>query len=47
MNLKLEPGFVKADSRNLPKIDIFMVLNYIKNDDRFNDPEVRNVKANL
>lgn len=47
MSLKLEPGFVKADSGNIPKIDIFMVLNYIKNDDRFNDPEVRNAKANL
>lgn len=47
MNLKLEPGFVKADSGNMPKIDIFMVLNYIKNiDNRFNDPEFRNAKAN-
>lgn len=43
----LEIGFVKADSRNLPKIDIFMVAEFIKTDDRFNATEIRLVKAYL
>ncbi|XP_058789699.1 uncharacterized protein LOC131663353 [Phymastichus coffea] len=46
MSNKLDPDFLKADSGNLPKVNIFMVLNYIKNDDNFNDPEVRNAKMN-
>lgn len=41
----LKPGFIKADSRNLPKIDIFMVFEYIKQSDKFNAAEVRNAKA--
>lgn len=45
--MKLEPGYVKADSGNLPEINAFMVFDYIKNDDRFNDPELRSAKTNL
>ena len=46
MSKKVESGYVKADSGNLPKVNIFMVLDYVKNDERFNDPEVRNSKMN-
>ena len=46
MSKKVESGYVKADSRNLPKVNIFMVLDYVKNYERFNDPEVRNSKMN-
>ncbi|KMQ86833.1 hypothetical protein RF55_14085 [Lasius niger] len=41
----LVPGFVKADSTNLPKIDIFMVCEFIKKSDKFNPAEVKNEKA--
>ena len=41
----MESGFIKADSRNLPKIDMFMVFEYIKQSDKFNAVEVRNAKA--
>lgn len=41
---RLGAGFVKADSRNLPKIDIFMVFEFIKQSDKFNAAEVRNAK---
>jgi len=41
----LESGFVKADSTNLPKIDMFMVCEFIKQSDKFNAAEVRNAKA--
>ena len=46
MSKKVESSYVKADSGNLPKVNIFMVLDYVKNDERFNDPEVRNSKLN-
>lgn len=37
--------FVKATSNNLPRVDIFMVHELIKRDDRFNIAEVAGVKA--
>ncbi|XP_031359073.1 uncharacterized protein LOC116182672 [Photinus pyralis] len=40
-----EEGFVKAGSNNLPSVDIFMVMEFIKNDDRFNAAEIRGIKA--
>jgi len=43
----VDPGFVKANSSNLPKIDIFMVAEFVKNDDRCNTAEIRLVKASL
>ena len=43
----VEPGYVKADSTNLPKIDIFMVAEFVKNDARYNAAEIRLVKASL
>ncbi|KYN29277.1 hypothetical protein ALC57_01288 [Trachymyrmex cornetzi] len=36
---------MKADTTNLPKIDMFMVCEYIKQSDNFNAAEVRNTKA--
>ena len=47
MPAKLEPGFTKADSRNLPKLDIFMVWEYLVTDKKYNAPEIRGVKATL
>ncbi|XP_051156855.1 uncharacterized protein LOC127278934 [Leptopilina boulardi] len=44
---KLDPGFEKADTTNLPKINVFMVYEYITNNERYNAPEVRGVKATL
>lgn len=41
----LESGFIKADLTNLPKIDIFMICEFIKQSDKFNAAEVRNAKA--
>ena len=48
MSKKVESGNVKVDSGNLPKVNIFTVLDYVqvKNDERFNDSEVRNSKMN-
>jgi len=43
----MDSGFVKADSSNFPKIDIFMVAEFVKNDDRYNAAEIRLVKASL
>ena len=41
----VESGFVKSNSKNSPKIDMFMVFEYIKQSDKFNAVEVRNAKA--
>ena len=40
----VDDGFVKADSRNLPKVSAFMAYEFLITDKRFNDPEVRGVK---
>ncbi|XP_018374671.1 PREDICTED: uncharacterized protein LOC108768651 [Trachymyrmex cornetzi] len=42
-----EKGFVKANSSNLPQIDMFTVLTFLRDDDRFNAPEIRSAKASL
>lgn len=44
---QLDSGFVKADSTNLPKINVFMVWEYIINDERHNAPEIRGIKRTL
>ncbi len=44
---KVDPGFTKADQGNLPKITMFNVWEFLVEDDRFNAPEVRGVKATL
>jgi len=46
MTNKVTPDWEKANSNNLPKLDIFTVTNFLKNDDRFNAPETTGVKAN-
>jgi hypothetical protein len=38
-------GFVKASTNNLPLVHIFMVTEFIKNDERFNAAEFKGVKA--
>lgn len=47
MSNRLDPDFVKADSTNLPKINVFQVWEYLVTDERYNAPEVRGVKATL
>ncbi|XP_046735004.1 uncharacterized protein LOC124404715 [Diprion similis] len=42
-----DTGFVKATASNLPTIDIFMVTEFLKADDRFNAAEVRGAKASM
>ncbi|XP_030767493.1 uncharacterized protein LOC115891208 [Sitophilus oryzae] len=37
--------FVKATSNNLPRVDIFMVHELLKRDNRFNSAEIAGVKA--
>lgn len=44
MTIKLDIGFVKADDRNLPKIDFMIVVDFIKNSSDFNSIGVRDVK---
>lgn len=41
----LDPGFLEANSTNLPTPHVFMVWEYIVTNDRYNAPEVRGVKA--
>ena len=38
-------GFEKGDSLNLPEIDYFVVVNYIKSNSDFGGVEVKGVKA--
>ena len=47
MPAQLAPGFTKADSTNLPKLDILMVWEYLVSDEKYNAPEVRGVKVTL
>lgn len=39
-----ESGFVRGSSDNLPKVDMAMVVEIIKEDVRFNASEIRGVK---
>jgi hypothetical protein len=43
----LEEGFIKEDSRNLPKIGAFTVFDFLTKYDRFNAAESRNVKLSV
>lgn len=38
-------NFVKADYNNLPNVDIFMITDFIRNDNRFNSAEIRGAKG--
>ncbi|KAJ8674903.1 hypothetical protein QAD02_019541 [Eretmocerus hayati] len=42
---KLDQGFTKADSRNLPAVSTTMVYSFITNDERFNLPETKGAKS--
>ena len=44
---KVDSGFAKADSGNLPKIFMFMVLEYFTSNPKYAAPEIRGVKATL
>ena len=44
---KVDSGFVKTDSGNLPKISMFMVLEYFTFNPQYAAPEIRGVKATL
>ena len=44
---KMDSGFVKADSGNLPKISMFMVLEYFTCNPKYAAPEIRGIKATL
>lgn len=44
MVLTVAEGFKKADSTNLPKVDMCMIRNFLVSDERFNAPEIRGVK---
>ena len=44
---KVDSGFVKANSGNLPKISMFMVLEYFTSNPKYATPEIRGVKATL
>ncbi|KZS06367.1 Uncharacterized protein APZ42_030209 [Daphnia magna] len=45
MSHRLLEGFIKADSNNIPVVDIHMFSDYIKKDANFICPEIRCVKA--
>ena len=45
MSHRLLEGFIKADSNNIPVVDIHMFSDYIKKDSNFIAPEIRCVKA--
>ncbi|TGZ52775.1 Uncharacterized protein DBV15_11267 [Temnothorax longispinosus] len=40
-------GFVKGNSNNLPKVDMFMVCKYVKNNDNFNAALLRSAMQKL
>ena len=44
---KLMEGFEKANSDNLPKVDIVSLGVYIAKDSNFISPEISNIKAIL
>lgn len=41
---KVEAGFVQAQSDNLPKVDSFMVFDYLGNHSKFTSAEIRGWK---
>ena len=41
---KVDSGFVKADSENLSKISMFMVLEYFTSNSKYTEPEIRGVE---
>ncbi|GBP17818.1 hypothetical protein EVAR_102677_1 [Eumeta japonica] len=43
----MEPGFVKANSSNLPRIDLLMLGEFLATNKEFCSSEFRNVKTSL
>ena len=44
MPRQLDPGFIEADSTNLPVVDTFTVYDFLTKEDRYNAAEFSNVK---
>ena len=44
---KVDSGFVKADSGNLQKISMIMMLEYFTSNSKYAAPEIRGVNATL
>ena len=44
---KVDGCFVKADSGNLPKLSMFMVLEYFTSNSKYVAPEIRGIQATL
>ena len=44
---KLEEGFVKADSTNLPKVHVFMIWDFLMRSKKHNIPESNSVSFML
>ena len=44
---KVDSGFVKVDSGNLPKLSMFMVLKYFTSNSKYAALEIRGVKTTL
>lgn len=42
--MKVSEGYSVADSRNLPKVDYMMLLQYMRENDAFNVAEIRGAK---
>ncbi len=42
--VSLETGFLKADSGNLPPVDVFMVMDYFNKNKDYISAELRGVK---
>lgn len=45
--MKVSDGYAMADSRNLPKVDYMMLLQYMRENDSFNVAEIRGAKVLL
>lgn len=45
--MKISEGYAMADSRNLPKVDYMMLLQYMRENDSFNVAEIRGAKVLL
>lgn len=44
-NCNLEPGFVKANSTNLPAVTMFMAAEYFANNAKYVSAEIQNYKS--
>lgn len=41
----MNPGFVKADSRNLPQVDVEMVMQFYSSNTEHYSAEMKNIKT--